>query len=123
MIDRYITRFAGWLSRPIGFMATCFVIALGLGVGVALGFNDHWSLVFNLVLSIAALLIAGLILVAGAKDTSSVHAKLDELVRAVEKADNRLIGIDQRSAEELEEIRAEVCEPEREQDPARRAAE
>lgn len=97
--------------KPIGFLATCFTVALGLGLGVMLSFNDHWALVFNLVLSIAALLIAGLILVAGAKDMSALHAKLDELLRAVEQADNRLIGIEQLSAEELEEIKTQTCEP------------
>src|SRR5215210_3311688 len=75
MFDRHITGLAAWLSKPIGFLATCFVIAAGLSLGILLSFNDHWALVFNLMLSIAALLIAGLILVAGAKDTAALHAK------------------------------------------------
>ena len=105
MLDRPITHLATWLSKPIGFLATCLTVSMGLGLGTVLSFNDHWALVFNLALSIAALLIAGLILVAGAKDTSAIQAKLDELLKAVDKADDRLIGIDQRSAEELEAVR------------------
>jgi low affinity Fe/Cu permease len=111
MLDRHITSLAAWLSRPIGFLSTCFVVAIGLGLGVVLSFDDHWALVFNLLLSIAALLIAGLILVAGAKDTSAIQAKLDELLRAVDEADDRLIGIDQRATEELEHVREEACHP------------
>lgn len=105
MLDKSITRLAAWLSLPVGFLATCFVVAVGLGLGAALSFSDHWSLVFNLVLSIAALLIAGLILVAGAKDTVAIQAKLDELLRAVEEADDRLIGIETRSVEELQSFK------------------
>ena len=106
MLDRHILKLASWLSKPVGFLATVITISVGLGLGYALAFNDHWALVFNLFLSIAALLLPGKILVAGAKDTTSIQVTLDELIRAVDKADDRLIGIDQRSSEELESLRA-----------------
>lgn len=105
MLDRPIVGLALWLSKPIGFLATCFTVAAGLGAGFILSFNDHWALVFNLFLSIAAMLLAGVILVAGARDTAAIQIKLDELIRAVANADERLIGIEERSAEELELIR------------------
>lgn len=118
MIDRNITRLATWLSKPTGFVATCFVVAAGLGAGIVLSFNDHWALVFNLFLSIAALLMAGIILVAGAKDTSAIQAKLDELIRAADEADDRLIGIDRRSLEELKKVRVAVNPTHNERKPA-----
>ena len=94
-----------WLSKPTGFLVTCFTVAAGLGAGALLSFNDHWALVFNLFLSIAAMLLAGVILVAGARDTAAIQMKLDELIRAAENADNHLVGIEERSAEELELLR------------------
>ncbi|WP_431311177.1 low affinity iron permease family protein [Methylobacterium nigriterrae] len=105
MLERPIAGLAVWLSKPVGFLATCFTIAVGLGAGAILSFNDHWALVFNLFLSIAAILLAGIILVAGAKDTAAIQIKLDELIRAVEHADDRLVGIEERSVEELELIK------------------
>ncbi|MCJ2093059.1 low affinity iron permease family protein [Methylobacterium sp. J-072] len=111
MLDRPIIGLAVWLSKPVGFLVTCFTVAAGLGAGALLSFNDHWALVFNLFLSIAAMLLAGVILVAGARDTSAIQIKLDELIRAVENADDRLVGIEERSAEELELIRQDRQPP------------
>ena len=105
MLDRPIISLAVWLSKPVGFLTTCFTVAAGLGSGALLSFNDHWALVFNLFLSIAAMLLAGVILVAGARDTAAIQIKLDELIRAVADTDERLIGIEDRSAEELELLR------------------
>ncbi|MCJ2068405.1 low affinity iron permease family protein [Methylobacterium sp. J-030] len=105
MLDRPIIGLAVWLSKPVGFLTTCFTVAAGLGAGFILSFDDHWALVFNLFLSIAAMLLAGVILVAGARDTAAIQMKLDELIRAVEDTDERLIGVEERSAEELELLR------------------
>ncbi len=49
--------------------------------------------------------VAGVILVAGARDTAAIQIKLDELIRAVADTDELLIGIEDRSAEELELLR------------------
>ena len=105
MFDRPIISLAVWLSKPVGFLTTCFTVTAGLAAGALLSFNDHWALVFNLFLSIAAMLLAGVILVAGARDTAAIQIKLDELLRAVENADDRLVGVEERSAEELDLIR------------------
>lgn len=111
MLDRPIISLAVWLSKPVGFLATCFTVVAGLGSGALLSFNDHWALVFNLFLSIAAMLLAGVILVAGARDTAAIQIKLDELIRAVADTDERLIGIEDRSAEELELLRNDKLSP------------
>ena len=108
MLDRPIITLAIWLSKPVGFLTTCFTVALGLGAGAVLSFNDHWALVFNLFLSIAAMLLAGVILVAGSRDTAAIQIKLDEIIRSLEHADDRLVGIEEQSAEELPLIKKDM---------------
>ncbi len=43
---------------------------------------------------------------AGHRDTQAIHAKLDELLRAHERARNELIDVDQKEPEEIERQRA-----------------
>lgn len=112
MFDRPIIGLAVWLSKPTGFLVTCFTVAAGLGAGALLSFNDHWALVFNLFLSIAAMLLAGVILVAGSRDTAAIQLKLDSLLKAVDRADNMLIGIEERTLEELDLAKAKNAKPE-----------
>lgn len=106
MLDRPIIGLAVWLSKPSGFLSTCFTVAVGIGAGAALSFNEHWALVFNLFLSIAATLLAGVILVAGSRDTAAIQLKLDTLIKAIDRADNKLIGIEEGTLEELDAAKA-----------------
>ncbi len=43
------------------------------------------------------------------RESSALHAKLDELIRAVEEAQDRYIGLERRSEAEIEDLRAD-CE-------------
>ena len=91
-----IGRLAAFLSRPIGFIWTTGSVVLGFAAGAILQFDDHWSISFNLFLSVAAYLMAGVILVAGARDTAAIQLKLDELIR-VSEANNDLIGVENKT--------------------------
>lgn len=54
------------------------------------------------------MLLAGVILVAGARDTAAIQIKLDEPIRAIANTDERLIGIGDRSAKELALLRKDT---------------
>lgn len=110
MFEFYISGLVARLGRPAGFLAICVAAAFGLGMGFVLAFDERWALVFNIFLSLAALLLASLILVAGARDTAAIQIKLDELVRAVDAADNELIGIERQARQQVEEARAANCQ-------------
>jgi len=44
------------------------------------------------------------------RDGAAVQAKLDELIRALEPAKNKFIGIEKRTIEEVHELRQETVE-------------
>lgn len=101
-----ISRVAAWLATPVGFLATALSIVAGGGVGALTRYSDAWLLAFNLFLSVAALLIGGLILVAGARDTAAVQRKLDELIRALPGARNEMIRLEEKTDEQVAALTA-----------------
>ena len=110
MLDRLFTWFASKISFISG-QPGAFVIAFGTiivwGVtGPVFGFSDTWQLVINTGTTIVTFLMVFLIQNSTNRDAAAMQAKLDELLRAVEKARPQFIGIEHLSDKQLEEIRA-----------------
>lgn len=97
--------FANWLARPVGFAATLGTVVFAAAAGLPFHFSDEWLLAFNLYLSIAAIVIGGVILVAGRAESAALHAKLDTLIRAIDKANDDLIRAESKTDEEIERLR------------------
>lgn len=116
-VDAIFTTFAGWVSERSGQPAV-FVIALATVIvwavsGPAFGFSETWQLVINTGTTIVTFLMVFLIQNAQNRDTASVQAKLDELLRATEGAREEFIGIEHLDIREIESIRLklekEIC--------------
>jgi len=111
-IDTLFNLVAKRASRAAG---TPWVFCLALAVvaawalsGPVFGFNDTWQLAIYTGTTIVTFLMVFLMQNTQNRDTTALHAKLDELIRASE-AENKFIGIEHLSTEELERIRDE-CE-------------
>src|SRR5690242_16340291 len=72
--------------------------------GPYFGFSDTWQLVINTGTTIVTFLMVFLIQNTQNRDGAAIQAKLDELIRA-SAAQNRYIGIEQLTEEELDELR------------------
>lgn len=110
-VTRAFTHFASAVSRltgrPITFIACCaFVIAWAV-TGPLFGFSDTWQLVINTSTTIVTFLMVFLIQNTQNRDNAAVQAKLDELIRTGD-SDNKYIGIEHLSDEDLEGILSEV---------------
>ena len=70
-----------------------------------------WTDVVTYALSVAAIVITGIVLIQGYRDTAAIHAKLDEIIVALNETRNDVVGIEK---EEPEKIKAaiEKIEPE-----------
>ncbi len=56
----------------------------------------------RLVLPFAAIVITGVVLIQGYRDTTAIHAKLDEIVIALEKTRNDVVGLEHANPKEIE---------------------
>jgi low affinity Fe/Cu permease len=108
-MDRLFTWFAGRIAFFAGQPAS-FVIALTLilawGVtGPLFAYSDTWQLVINTATTIVTFLMVFLIQNSTNRDAAAMQAKLDELLRAVDKARPAFIGIEHLSDSQIEAIR------------------
>jgi len=109
-LDQLFTRIASLIARLAGRPAT-FLLALGViavwGLtGPLFGFSDTWQLVINTGTTIVTFLMVFLIQNSQNRDAAALQAKLDELIRAVDKARGQFIGIEHLTDAQIEEIRA-----------------
>ncbi len=99
---------AHWAGRPTTFAACVGIIVLWVISGPVFGFSDTWQLIINTGTTIITFLMVFLIQNTQNRDGVAIQTKLDELIR-VSAAQNRFVGIEKLTDEELEEIRAK-CE-------------
>ncbi len=95
-------------GRPWTFIL-CLLLVLGWAVtGPVFKFSETWQLVINTGTTIITFLMVFLIQNTQNRDAAAMHAKLDELVYAVKKADAGFIGIEHLTDRELAVILKEV---------------
>ena len=109
-MDRIFTALASRIAAAAG-QPLSFVLAFGLiliwGIsGPLFGYSDTWQLVINTGTTIVTFLMVFLIQNSQNRDAAAMQAKLDEVIRALDSAREQFIGIEHRSAVEVENIRA-----------------
>ena len=102
-----INAFSSFLSTTAGFLTTMTALVIGVAIGWLIHFNDVYMLAFNLLLSVAAIVISSAILVSGARSEAAIQVKLDHLIE-FSKASNKIIGLEHKEAAEIEAERAAV---------------
>jgi low affinity Fe/Cu permease len=92
-------------GRPLTFTICCIMVVIWAATGPVFHFSDTWQLVINTGTTIVTFLMVFLIQNTQNRESEALHAKLDELIRAMEKAENRYIGLERRSESEIEGMR------------------
>jgi low affinity Fe/Cu permease len=95
-------------GRSTTFIVSLVVVLLWLATGPIFHYSDTWQLVINTATSILTFLMVFVIQNTQNRDGAAIQAKLDELIRT-SAAQNRFIGIEQLTAEEISEYR-EHCQ-------------
>ncbi len=111
-LDKFFTRVSTWIAdaagQPAAFVLALAVVCVWAVTGPMFAFSETWQLVINTGTTIVTFLMVFLIQNSANRDTASMQAKLDELVRALDGARERFIGIEHLTSHEVEAIRAEL---------------
>jgi low affinity Fe/Cu permease len=97
---------ADFMSRPPGFYLVLVMMAVSTAL-VPLGLTE----VVTYALSVAAIVITGVVLIQGYRDTAAIHAKLDEIIVALDQTRNEVVGLEH---SEPDKIKAAIKKLERE---------
>ena len=103
--------FARKASTILG-SAWAFVVALAIIViwavtGPTFHYSDTWQLIINTGTTIVTFLMVFLIQNTQNRDAKAVHLKLDELIRALGPARNKLVDLEKLSDDELKALESE----------------
>ena len=82
------------------------MIVVWAATGPIFHYSDTWQLVINTGTTVVTFLMVFLIQNSQNRDAAAMQAKLDELLRAVDKAREQFIGIEHLTDEQIELVRA-----------------
>jgi low affinity Fe/Cu permease len=92
------------LGTPVAFAIALSIVLIWLLSGPVFGYSDTWQLIINTGTTIITFLMVFLVQHTQNRDARALHLKLDELLRSIENARDRLIDLETCSDEELDQI-------------------
>jgi low affinity Fe/Cu permease len=103
---RFAASASGWLGSKWAFSWAIAVIVIWGASGFVFHYSDTWQLVINTGTTIVTFLMVFLIQNTQNRDARAINLKLNELIRALDKARDQMIDIENLSDLELDELQA-----------------
>lgn len=103
LFNRLSTGCARFAGQPAMFIL-CLLLAV-VGIGAYLSGDEHFLGGSNIAISIVTLLLLPILQATQNRDGAALQAKLDELIKSNSEARDTLVGLEKRSAEEIERVR------------------
>lgn len=102
----FASKVSKWTGSSAAFcIAALFILGWAI-TGPYFGFSPGWQMVINTGTTIGTFLMVFVIQNSQNRDGLALQIKLDEIIRGVEAAHNSYINLEDRSQEELDEIKA-----------------
>ena len=92
-------------GKPIVFLMGFLSVILWALAGPIFAFSNTWQLAINTSTTIVTFLMVFLIQATQNRDAEAMQLKLDEIIRAIGKAKNELLDIEELEESDLEKIR------------------
>ena len=100
----FARRSSAILGSPWAFASAILIIVVWALTGPTFHYSDTWQLIINTGTTIVTFLMVFLIQNTQNRDAKAMHLKLDELIRALKKARNELVDLEDLSDEELTKL-------------------
>ena len=101
----FATKTSTAAGQPLTFIIALLVVIVWGVTGPLFHYSDTWQLVINTGTTIVTFLMVFLIQNSQNRDGAAMQAKLDELLRAVDKAREQFIGIEHLTDQQIELLR------------------
>jgi low affinity Fe/Cu permease len=101
LFARMSNRVAHWSGSYLTFVGAMGIVVVWAATGPLFGFSNTWQLVINTGTTVVTFLMVFLIQNTQNRDARAVHLKLDELIRAIDSADNAMLTAEGDTDEEL----------------------
>ena len=101
----FATKTSTAAGQPLTFVTAVLVIIIWAVTGPIFKFSDTWQLIINTGTTIITFLMVFLIQNSQNRDGAAMQAKLDELLRAVDKEREKFIGIEHLTDQQIELVR------------------
>jgi low affinity Fe/Cu permease len=95
------------LGSVWAFAAACGIVLVWAITGPLFHYSDAWQLVINTGTTIVTFLMVFLIQNTQNRDARAIHLKLDELIRSIKAARDRLIDLENCTDKELDKVQRE----------------
>ena len=96
-----------WVGSTWAFLGAVAAILVWASLGPISGFSSTWQLVINTGTTIVTFLMVFLIQNTQNRDSSAIHLKLDELIKAINQARPEFLDAENDSDDEIEEHQKE----------------
>jgi low affinity Fe/Cu permease len=103
---RFAAAASGWLGSTWSFVGAGLVIAAWAATGPVFHFSDRWAQVIGTGTALVTFLMVFLIQNTQNRDARAINLKLNELIRAMDKARNQMIDIERLTDMELDQMQA-----------------
>jgi len=105
-LGRFAALASGWLGSTWAFVGAGLVVVLWAATGPVFHFSDKWAMVIGTGTATATFLMVFLIQNTQNRDARAINLKLNELIRAMDKARNQMIDIERLSDLELDAMQS-----------------
>lgn len=105
VFERFSTKVTRAVGKPLAFTLAVFVILAWVVTGPLFHYSDSWQLVINTGTTIITFLMVFIIQQSQNKDAIALQLKLNELIASSASASNRLVNVEDISAEELDTLK------------------